>query len=175
MHGSFSLDQIVWRGLIAAVVLVGGVTQSTAQAQDVFADIQKHQEQYAKLERDISTSQGRIVSSVGTFAAQELAYGQLDFVASALTSINREFDILSTSIALASMVTDKRAIPHAWRYVELQREYMVKRTSSSAESIEKRMHRVGDSETSRLLLEARDLFRSSVEFLGHIRVKEPKK
>lgn len=168
-------DQMLRLGVIAAVVLVTAVTQSPVPAQDVFADIDKHQERYEKLQRDILTSQQRILSSEETFGAQELAYSQLDVVYSALESINREFDILSTLITLASLVTDKRAIPQARGYVELQLKYMAKRASHSAEFIEKQMHRVRDPETSRLLIEARDLLRSSVDFFGRTRAKDSKK
>jgi hypothetical protein len=52
---------------------------------------------------------------------------------------------------------------------------MTKQISISVQHIEKTMPRVKDPETTRLLLDARDLLRSSSDFLGRLRVTETKK
>jgi hypothetical protein len=52
---------------------------------------------------------------------------------------------------------------------------MTNLVSISVQHIEKTIPRVKDPETTRLLLEARDLFRSSSDLLGRLSVKETKK
>lgn len=77
---------------------------------------------------------------------------------------NREFRVLSQMLTLASLVTDKSKIPRAKPIVEFQRNSMVDKMSWNAQFIEKILHRTPDKEIARLFLEARDLFRLSVEF-----------
>jgi hypothetical protein len=89
--------------------------------------------------------------------------------------MNREFDVLNMSLLMASMVTEKRFVPNANRVIDFQRSYMTKQISISVQHIEKTMPRVKDPETTRLLLDARDLLRSSSDFLGRLRVTETKK
>ncbi len=175
MHRSFSSNQMIRSQLIAVVVLFAVLAQSHAWAQDVTADISEHAKQYTNLEKDITTSKARILSSTETFAAQKDAYEQLSYVGGELSTLDREFSVLTMSILLARLVTDKRFITRAWRYVELQRDYMVKRASSLADFIEKAMGYKTDPETARFLLAARDLCRSSVDFLHGLQLKGPKK
>lgn len=163
-----------WSGLLTCVFALF-IGAPKAHAQDNSTEIAKHQERYEKLETEFTTSQARIISSVGTFEAQQMAYGQLESVGQLLVSMNREFDVLSMSMALASLVTDKRAVPNANRFIELQRGYMTKRTSNSVQYIEKIMPRAKDQETTRLLLEARDLFRSSADLLDRLKSTEEKR
>ena len=157
-----------WSGVLtcAFALFVGA---HSAHAQDISTEITKHQERYGKLETEFATSRARILSSVGTFKAQETAYRHLDEVGRLLVSMNREFDVLNGSMALASLVTEKLSIPNAKRYIELQRGYMTKLTSISVKHIEQIMPNAKDQETIRLLLEARDLFRTSAEFLDRMK------
>jgi hypothetical protein len=148
---------------------------SSVQAQDITAEITTLQERYVKLENEFSASQARIISAVRTFEAQETAYGQLDYVSQLLVSMNREFDVLNMALALASMVTETRFVPNSNRIKDFQRSYMTNLVSISVQHIEKTIPRVKDPETTRLLLEARNLFRSSSDLLGRLSVKETKK
>ena len=107
-------------------------------------------------------------------AAQERALTQLEYVGHLLGSAGREIAVLDHTLQLATLVTDGRAIPLARRYVELQRDYMVKQMMLSVAHIEKTIHLAGDQETSRLLLEARDLLQSATDFVGRLSVVEPK-
>jgi hypothetical protein len=91
-------------------------------------------------------------------------------VAQLLVATNREFDVLNMSFVLASMVTEKRLVPNANRIKDLQRSYMTKQVSISVQYIEKTMPRVKDPETMRLLLEARDLFRSSSDLIQRMKI-----
>ena len=79
------------------------------------------------------------------------------------------------ALLMASMVTEKRFVPNANRVIDLQRSYMTKQVSISVQHIEKTMPRVKDPESTRLLLGARDLLRSSSDFLDRLRVTETKK
>ena len=89
--------------------------------------------------------------------------------------MNREFDVLNMALALASMVTETRFVPNSNRIKDFQRSYMTNLVSISVQHIEKTIPRVKDPETTRLLLEARNLFRSSSDLLGRLSVKETKK
>ena len=143
-------------------------------AQDILAQIASHQERIEKLENDFITSQRRILASASTSSAQDLTFDQLNAVGNLLGSANREFSALTQSLMLAALVTDKRALPQAKRIVENQKDFMVKRMQSAVEYTEKTLLRAKDPETNRLLLEARDIFRASAEFVGRMKVSEPK-
>ena len=142
--------------------------------QDVYAEISKFQERFQKLSEEFLASQSRILSSTQTFAAQESAYAQLEQVAGLLSSNGREFDVLYQVLNLAMLVTDKRALPLARKSVEVQRDYMVKQMIRAAGYIDKTIHRAGDQETSRLLLQGRDLLRAGSDFASGITLALPK-
>lgn len=150
--------------LLALVVLFA--CSSLAHAQDAFARIARHQDQMEKLGSDFISSQRRILALPTTSQAHDLAYDQLNVVGQLLTTANREFSVLTQSMMLAELVTDKRATPRAKRILEGQRDYMVQRIRSASEFTEKTIPRAKDDETSRLLLEARDIFKASVDLLG---------
>jgi hypothetical protein len=144
-------------------------------AQDAYADIAKHQaeiakhqEKFANLENELLISQRRMLSAAGADGIQVAAYAQLEYTAQLLASADREFSVLSQSLSLAALVTEARSVPLARRFVQLQKEYMLKRISTSADLIEQNKHRAKDPETSRLLVEARDLLRSSVSLIDRI-------
>jgi len=144
-------------------------------AQDTYADIAKHQaeiakhqEKFANLENELLMSQRLMLSSAGADGIQVATYAQLEYTAQLLASADREFSVLSQSLSLAALVTEARSVPLARRFVQLQKEYMLKRISTSADFIEQNKHRAKDPETSRLLLEARDLLRSSVSLIQRI-------
>ena len=157
---------VLWTGLLA--LFIGA---SSAQAQDLPAEIATLQERYAKLENEFFASQARIDSSTRTFEAQETAYRQLDSVSQILVSMNRELDVLNMALLMASMVTEKRFLPSADRVIDLQRSHMTKRASRAVQYIEKMMPIVKDSETMRLLIEARNLLRSSSDFIERMKIR----
>ena len=161
--------------LVAVMFLFCVFSTINAYAQDVSVEIARQQEMIEKLEDQFMTSQRRILSSDSAYAGQELAYGQLDGVANLLASTYREFTVLIQSLTLAELVTDPHAIPQARKIFGLQKQYMVKRMTNASDSIEKSMHRIKDQETSRMLLEARDLFRSSAELVNRVQISEPKR
>src|SRR5262245_50595821 len=165
-----ALPPLVMVALLATLQIV-----PPAHAQDTYAhiakfqaEIAKHQERFANLENELLMSQRRVLSSASTDGVQVAAYAQLEYTAQLLASVDREFSVLSQSLSLAALVTEARSVPLARRFVQLQKEYMLKRISSSAEFIEQNKHRAKDAESSRLLLEAMDLLRSSVFFVERI-------
>lgn len=142
------------------------ICSTYAHAQDAFARIERHQERLEKLASDFLSSQRRILALTPTSQAQDLTFDQLNAVGQLLGAASREFSVLTQSIMLAEMVTDKRAMPHAKRIVDRQRDYMLKRMRSASEFTERTLPRAKDEETSRLLLEARDIFKASAELVG---------
>ena len=161
--------------VMVALFATWQILASPAHAQDPYghiaklqAEIAKHQEKFANLENELLMSQRRVLSSASTDKIQVSAYAQLEYTAQLLASVDREFSVLSQSLSLAALVTEARSVPLARRFVQLQKEYMLKRISSSAEFIEQNKHRAKDPESSRLLLEAMDLLRSSVFFVERI-------
>ena len=161
--------------VMVALLATWQILVSPAHAQDPYghiakfqAEIAKHQEKYASLENELLMSQRRVLSSASTDGVQVSAYAQLEYTAQLLASVDREFSVLSQSLSLAALVTEARSVPLARRFVQLQKEYMLKRISSSAEFIEQNKHRAKDPESSRLLVEAMDLLRSSVFFVERI-------
>ena len=163
--------------LILAVVTFFFSAFSTlnAYAQDISVEIVRQQEMIGKLEDQFITSQRRILSSDIAYAGQESAYDQLNAVGNLLGSTNREFIALITSLTLANLVTVPHAIPQARKILDTQKQSMVKRMTIKSDFIEKSMLRVKDQETSRMLLEARDLFRSSVELVNRVQILEPRR
>jgi len=173
----FFLGVAALPGLVVVALLAAWqILVSPAHAQDPYAqvakfqaEIAKHQEKFANLENELLMSQRRVLSSASTAdGVQVSAYAQLEYTAQLLASVDREFSVLSQSLSLAALVTEARSVPLARRFVQLQKEYMLKRISSSAEFIEQNKHRAKDPESSRLLVEAMDLLRSSVFFLERI-------
>ena len=169
LRQSPSFPRLVTLALILSLVL----SSSIVCAQDIAAEIASHQEKFDKLENEFDTSLRRILSSPGAYAAQEVAYTQLEYVADRLASANREFTVLITLLTLADLVTEKWAIPAAKRTIDRQKDYMIKSMTNAAAFIEKRIQRSRDQETTRLLLEARDLMRVSVEFVRRLQSPEP--
>jgi hypothetical protein len=151
------------------------VVTHLANAQDISAEIEKHQERYAKLRIEFNASQDRILASPTTFETQQRTYDLLVTVGDHLLSVDREFDVLIAELALSSLVTDKRAVPHAKRFIEHQRTYMSKTISTRVQYIDRIMHQAKDPETARLLLQARDLLRSSADFLERMQATEAKR
>jgi len=151
---------------IGAIALVVGA--QVAHAQEFFQAISEHQERYAALEANYNASLARIISSAETFQAQEHAYELLDNVAHRLGSTNREFDVLNVTMELARMVTDRDSKARADRFVDLQLNYMDGVTLNYIQYVDKALTRSTDQETTRLLVEARDLFRSSSDLLDRI-------
>jgi len=161
--------------LMVAPFATWPILVSPAHAQDTYANVAKlqaeiatHQEKFASLENELLVNQRRMLSAASNDGMQVSAYAQLEYTAQLLASADREFSVLSQSLSLAALVTEARSVPLARRFVQIQKEYMLKRFASSAEFIEQNKHRAKDPETSRLLLEARDLLRSSVSLLDRI-------
>jgi hypothetical protein len=166
-----TLRSIVLEVLVAVVLFLGCLS---AYAQDTLAQIAKHQERIEKLENDFSVSQRRLLAQTNMSSAQDLTYDQVTSVGELLSTANREFGVLSQSPILASLVTEKRALPLAKRIVDAQKEYMVKRMRSATEFTERTLARAKDQETSRLLLEARDMLKASTEFIESLLPKTEK-
>jgi len=145
----------------------------TTYAQDVFAQIAKHQERLEKINSELSTSMSRIIASGIPTPEQNRAYELLNNVEYQIRAASREFQVLTHSLVLASMVTDKRMLPLAKRSVEIQKDYMVNQMQGTVTYLEKILHHT-DQETTRLLLESRDALRVSIDFVNRLKAPESK-
>lgn len=142
---------------------------SLKRAQVVGDEISKHQEQYSRLHDEYITS-ARRMNTVELVEARSREISMLMEVGNHLEGIDAAFTALRIHMLLAGLVTRKQLLPAANRLVKTHRDYMIKRTHNSIRHIEEILHLVRDKETSRLLLEARDFFRSSAELLDRLQV-----
>ena len=159
--------------LRTCVFLLLALTPSFSLAQDPYDEIPKLQQRIDSLETQMYASQGRLLDSPPLNARQEQAYTLLSGTSQGLKMINRELQALYQYKFLASFITDKLATQYAMRLMENQRDFIKKIARGQTELIEKALHIARDQETNRLLLEARDLFRSSGELLDRLQVPEP--
>lgn len=162
----------LFRALKTGTALLLFLCSISSYAQDALADIAKHQERIGRLENEFVASKRRIMVSTDT--SSTLTYDQLDSVGNFLSSVDREFEGLSRSIMLATLVTDKRAIPHANNIIETQKHFMVRRFQIATDVTEKTLLRAADPETKRLLLEARDIFTASTELVTRLKISGSK-
>ena len=147
---------------------------ASSYAQDVLAEIAKHQERIVRIENDFRASQRRILASVNTMSAQELTYEHLNSVGNILSSAYQEFQALTYSLMLAALVTDKRAIPQARRIVEAQEEAMARQFQANTKFTEKTLASAKDPETNRLLLDARDVLKASTDLVIRLKTSNSK-
>lgn len=159
--------------LRACAFLLLALTPSFSLAQDPFDAIPKLQGRMDSLQAQMRASQERLLDSETRNARQDNAFTLLTHTHESLDRINREFQALFTYKFLASMVTENRMIQDAFRVVENQRDLLKRINKESIKLLEKTMHAARDQETTRLLLEVRDLFRSSAELLDRLEVPEP--
>jgi len=157
--------------IMCALVLL--FTPSFLLAQDPYDEIQKLQGRIADLGAQIEASQRRLLETGTRNARQADAFEILNSTLTRLDSVNREFTVLSQLKFLASLMTEKLAIQYAMRTVEGQRTYFKAITKGSIELSEKYLSYPNDRETTRLLLEARELFRSSAELLDRLQIPAP--
>lgn len=158
--------------LRACSFLLVALTHSFSLAQDPFDEIPKLQKRMDGLEAQIWESQGRFIASEELNPRQDNALMLLTHTSKNLNIINREFQALFQYRFLAGLITGKSATQYALGVVVDQRELLKKLNKVSIEVLEKTMHSAGDQETNRLLLEARDLFRSSRDLLDRLQVPE---
>lgn len=159
--------------IILTCVLLLLFTPSFLLAEDPYDEIPKLQKRIDSLEMQMYTSQMRLLASGALNVRHENTYILLTDTSKNLNMISREFRALSQYKLLVSMVTETRLVPSALEILEDQRDLLKKLNVASTGILEKTMHNAGDQETARLLLEARDLFRSSAELLDHLQISAP--
>jgi hypothetical protein len=128
-------------GLLLLLFFASFIENAWAQAPE---EIPAFQAKFQSLSQEFSASQRRILSSRQTFAAQEGAQAQLDFVGDFLSSTDREFDVLGAFFLLASLITDQRSFALSRKIVKAQQEYMLARMAIAVAYIDKTAHRAGD-------------------------------
>ncbi len=155
-------------------ILTLALFSATSYAQDVLDEIAKHQERIDRIANDISASQRRITASANTSPAQDRTYEQLNRVFYILMAAKQEFYALSQSLMLAALVTDKKLIPLARRIVEGREDSMVGLFQINTKFAEETLASARDPETSRLLLEARDVLKASTDLVIHLKTSKAK-
>jgi hypothetical protein len=142
------------------------LAESSEREKIVSDEMSKYEEQYSRLFDEYTKSLSRMANSVESNAAISI----LSNVGNDLDRMNSDFSTLRGYMHLTGMVTRKQFLPDAMNVVTLQRTTMIKRTRVFRQFIEQSLHLSKDQETTRLLLDARDLFRSSAEFLDRLQV-----
>jgi hypothetical protein len=159
--------------LRACAFMLVALTPAFSLAQDPFKEIPKLQERIHGLHGQIIASQERLLASQPYNAREDRAFTLLDRTSNGLHMTYREFEALGTYKVLASLITGKLDTQYAMGIVVLQRDYLKKISKGQIEWVEKSLHTAGDQETSRLLLETRDLFRASAELLDRLQIPAP--
>jgi hypothetical protein len=170
MPHTYARYPVQWSAFCVWVLATFICSESFASNQDVVDEIQKHQEQYSKLDTEFMAGQRRIASSLEMNPGQDRIFNLLFTVSGNLSVMDAQFSALQTYITLASMVTEKRWVPTSRNIVEIHRASMIKRTRVFTQHIQNVLHTATDQETTRLLLEARDLFRSSADLLERLQI-----
>jgi hypothetical protein len=172
MPNTYARYPVQWSACCVWVLAIFICSESFASSQKVVEEIQKHQVRYSKLDAEFIVGQRRIASSGKMNPGQDRIFNLLFTVSGNLSFMEAEFSALQTYITQASMVTEKRSIPISRNLVETHRASMIKRTRVFTQYIQKALHPATDQEITRLLLEARDLFRSSADLLERLQITE---
>lgn len=152
-------------GLVVGLLLCG----PGAYAEDEQAQITRQQERLEKLSSEFDTSQRRLLAQKNVTSIQEITIHQLGDVSDLLSKVDREFTVLTQVLMLESLVTEARFKVTAKKIVDLQKRHLASQSTGAKAFAEKTLGRAADEETSRLLLEARDLFKSSAELVEGMR------
>lgn len=158
-------------------VLFIGLVKSAVYAQDIYTEIQGNLKKYENLSNEIDVNLDRIHGIMNnelgssSFDSHALQFDRLNQLSLKVASMQREFYVLFAEMSLAGLVTDKKASVYARRYIEAQRQYIIKSGSIYIKSIEKALPGIREPEINRLFIESRDLFRSSNEFINRMPIK----
>lgn len=162
-------------------------------SQDTATRIRKHEETYSQLMQEIGLSSSRNLTSTNNnlnnlkskqaFPSKELLAATDDLLTIAqdlnnlyvlCDDIISDLRALKTSTYLASMVTEAKYVPIAKQFLELDRSSLLKAIPSKIEKIDKTLRFAKDQETIRLMLKARDTFKSSIDFLNQLPISDLK-
>ena len=147
------------------VLLIIQLMTGEARAQDRFAEIEEHQQRLDRVGDAILVSQGRMLQSSSLTEAQEHAYEILNSTYNGLTQTDRELSALYKLMSMLQLVSGDGQVRMARKIVEMQRTYILKTAARQTERVEKLIQKSSDSETSRLLFEARDAHKATTELL----------
>jgi hypothetical protein len=145
------------------------IANSIEGAQIVSDQLTTYEERYIKLFDQCIESLHRIA----TTTARQTEFTVLSEVTTYLDRAKVDFMTLESVMVMASLVTRKQFRPHAVNTVQIQRTTLVKRNRGYLRYIGQSLHLSKDEEITRLLVEARELFRSAGDFLESLQLTEP--
>jgi len=149
------------RGLFLAALLT--LCNWPVMAQKWTSQIELLQSKYESTAREIITSQSRILANKQAFGSNESTYELLDLTANNLDKVARRLDALYSQLFLFELITDKANREHGRRGVERLIKELEREASSLSGFVEKTLPRAKDAETTRLILQARDLLKNTGE------------
>lgn len=138
------------------------------------AKVSHRQEVISKLTDKIYAAQERLDAIKNITAVQHRATVQLDIASHRLDAAQTEFATLEKMLVLLGLVTDQNNRSSAVTIIENHKFAMSGRMRRWAKLIERMLPNASDKEANGLLLEARDLLKASVDFVGTIKVSLPK-
>jgi hypothetical protein len=127
-----------------------------------YAPLLQYQERYAVLYQRFEPMLRQILDRRQT----GMKWDVLMSVAVDLEEGKNNAEALAEYLLLASMVTEKQSVDKATSIVRSRYALTKYRTEHKIEFIEKVLHLSADAETTKLVLEARDIHRSFVDYLG---------
>lgn len=134
-----------------------------------FAELQQYEERYLALDQTFALAiEQNVSSSVEVQEKRQLPTNLLMGVHEGLQRASDDLATLQANLLLADMVTEKQSTEKAREFVRHLYRSTKKRIESSIQLIEKSLPLSRDQETTKLLLEARDLHRAVADYLGRV-------
>lgn len=146
---------------------------ASTHAQKVSDQTITHLNRLDSLRVQVDASRQRIFAMPPRTASEHIAGIQLGFAHDALASSTREFGALIMAASIASLVTEPKLVPKAREFLGQQRGLMSTLFSKYIDYIEYQLPRGHDAETSRLLLQTRDLLRTSRQLVDNFDPSTP--
>ena len=135
--------------------------------------ISKQVDKITALRKELETAHVRIVSSPNWPKTGQMAIRTIDGTLSGLTLIESQLLALRDMFMLYGLITDEGLVSRGKIILDQYKESLKDMTESCTSFIEQALNLVEDQETSRLLLKAHGIYRSSNDLLE--RIEYPKR
>lgn len=160
--------------VVASLFIFSAFLAINAYAENITDEIFRHQEVLLKLRDQFSDRQKHILSLENISFDQERVLDRLFTVGDYLTRTDNDLSNLVFSLQLINLVTDQRLIPRARILLDLQKKSMTGQMTLNIGFTESYLNRSKDQEVFRMILEARDLLRKSVELVNRVQITNSK-
>jgi len=135
--------------------------------------ISKQVDRITALRKELETAHVRIMSSPSLPKTGQMAIRTIDGTLSGLTLIESQLLALRDMFMLYGLITDEGLVSRGKIILDQYKESLKDMTESCTSFIEQALNLVEDQETSRLLLKAHGIYRSSNDLLD--RIEYPKR